>query len=507
MNTPIVRFLLCSIAALVIAFAVLVVPALSAPNIAVHHEITVTTTADEYNASGSGTGCSLREAIKSMNDLANFGGCTINVPAGLAPDQIFLPSGVYTLTILGSGEDLDVNGDLDIRRSMVISSTGPTAPIVRGDVDNEVWGDRIFHVLTGAVTMQRIVIREGNELSGVGGGGVRIENGQSLVLNDGQVNTSDAFIGGGIYNAGTLTLTNVTLSGSYNTSCSLLCGGGGIYNLGTAILTNVTITGSLGRYGGAIYNGGTLTLTESTLSGNDNTIYAGGAGGGLYNTNGTARLSNVSVVGNSTSGDAAGICNCFTGKLTLINSTINRNNSGGYGGGMVNYNSTLSMTNATVSGNTAINFGGGIELDGGVANLTNLTVSSNKANISTGGIYWTTGGTKALTNTIVANNVGGNCGPALGGSFNMSSDLTCNFGVDRDNRDLKLAPLAAYGGSTMTHMLKPGSPAIDFGTSDGCPSTDQRGLARPINGTCDVGAVERQLVDFSYWLNLPLILR
>lgn len=507
MNTSTVRFLLCTITALVIAFAVLVIPAWSAPDAVLHDEVTVTTTADEYNASGSGTGCSLREAIKSMNDLANFGGCTINVVAGPAPDQIFLPSGTFTLTLDSAGEDLDAVGDLDIRRSMVISATGATAPIVKGNPDNEVWGDRIFHILTGSVTIQGIVIREGNELGGIGGGGVRIESGQSLTLNDSQVNNSDAYIGGGIYNAGNMTLTNVILSRNYNTSCSSPCGGGGIYNLGTAILTNVTISGSVGRYGGAIYNGGTLTLTNSTLSGSDNTVYAGGAGGGLYNTNGTARLSNVTVVGNSTSGDAAGICNCFTGTLTLINSTINRNNSGGYGGGMVNYNSTLSMTNVTVSGNTAINFGGGIELDGGTANLTNVTVSSNKANISTGGIYWTTGGTKALTNTIVANNVGGNCGPTLGGSFNMSSDLTCNFGLDRDNRDVKLAPLANYGGSTLTFMLKPGSPAIDFGTNTGCPSADQRGLGRPVNSTCDVGAVERQPVDFSYWLNLPLILR
>ncbi len=512
MNTRIIRFLFGTTIALAIALLLLAVqvpmPVSSAqPPPGFHIETAVTTTTDEYDTSGSGMGCSLREAIKSMNDVTNFGGCVLSLVSGVGPDQVFLPSSTYTLTLNVAGEDLDVSGDLDVRRSMLISATGATPPIVRGDLDNEVWGDRIFHILTGTVTIQGIVIREGNELAGVGGGGLRIESGQSLTLNDGQVSISDAYIGGGIYNAGTLTLTNVTLNGNYNTSCSLSCGGGGIYNVGTATLTNVTLSGALSKYGGGIYNTGTLSLTNGIVRGNDNTIFPGGAGGGIYNNGGIATLADVTVSGNSAAGDAAGICNCFTGTLTLINTTISNNNAGGYGGGMANYNSTMTLTNVTFSGNFANYLGGGMELDGGMANLTNVTVSSNKANFSAGGIYWTTGGTKALTNTIVANNSGGNCGPSLGGSFNLSSDGTCGFGAGRDNISVMLAPLGNYGGPTLTYMLKPGSPAIDFGTNTGCPINDQRSKSRPVNGTCDVGAVERQPIDFSYWLNLPLIMK
>jgi hypothetical protein len=55
------------------------------------------------------------------------------------------------------------------------------------------------------------------------------------------------------------------------------------------------------------------------------------------------------------------------------------------------------------------------------------------------------------------------------------------------------------------HFIAPqnghGSPAIDFGTNTGCPSTDQPGAHRPIGTTCDVGAVEVG------YLFLPLILR
>ena len=59
--------------------------------------ITVTTTADEYNTSGAGTGCAVREAIQAANTNSAFGGC----PAGSSADVILLPAGTYTLTRTG----------------------------------------------------------------------------------------------------------------------------------------------------------------------------------------------------------------------------------------------------------------------------------------------------------------------------------------------------------------------------------------------------------------------
>ena len=49
--------------------------------------ITVTTTADEY---GAGAACSLREAVRTANDGANFGGCALS---GTQPFTISLPAG------------------------------------------------------------------------------------------------------------------------------------------------------------------------------------------------------------------------------------------------------------------------------------------------------------------------------------------------------------------------------------------------------------------------------
>jgi len=52
----------------------------------------------------------------------------------------------------------------------------------------------------------------------------------------------------------------------------------------------------------------------------------------------------------------------------------------------------------------------------------------------------------------------------------------------------------------------PARTAINHGANTGCPVTNQRGQPRPVNGVCDIGAVERQLVDFTV-VDLPLILR
>jgi len=90
--------------------------------------------------------------------------------------------------------------------------------------------------------------------------------------------------GGGIFNDGTLTLTNstVTLSSSTVSGPSAAARGGGIFNSysGTLTLTNSTVSGnSAGIRGGGVHNYGTLTLTSSTVSGN----MGGSQGPEVYN--------------------------------------------------------------------------------------------------------------------------------------------------------------------------------------------------------------------------------
>jgi hypothetical protein len=61
-----------------------------------------------------------------------------------------------------------------------------------------------------------------------------------------------------------------------------------------------------------------------------------------------------------------------------------------------------------------------------------------------------------------------------------------------------LGPLADNGGGTLTHVLLPGSPAIDAVPVVSCTvPTDQRGALRPVvqvshETPCDIGAFEVQ---------------
>src|SRR5712692_9745963 len=75
--------------------------------------------------------------------------------------------------------------------------------------------------------------------------------------------------------------------------------GGGIENAGTLTLTNSTVAASVASNGGGIYNqqGATLALAGTTVSQN----VAGRDGGGLANNGGTVQLSLSAVSGNKAS--------------------------------------------------------------------------------------------------------------------------------------------------------------------------------------------------------------
>jgi hypothetical protein len=76
------------------------------------------------------------------------------------------------------------------------------------------------------------------------------------------------------------------------------------------------------------------------------------------------------------------------------------------------------------------------------------------------------------------------------------SGATCHLAHSLSTVDPKLGSLKLNGGFTKTHALRPGSPAIDAGSNDRCPATDQRGVGRPRDGNgdgaaiCDIGAYE-----------------
>jgi len=171
-----------------------------------------------------------------------------------------------------------------------------------------------------------------------------------------------------VASTGDLSLDNVTLSNGVEYY------GGAVYNRGTITITNSTISGNKAVTGGGLLNatGGVLTIENSTVS--KNTAKAGGGG---VSTSGSLTLENSTISGNKGGDVGGGIYNRYYGTLTITNSTLsgNRSNSGG---GVINFAGTVTITNSTISGNTAARSGGGV-LSGGVLTLNKSLISGNKA--------------------------------------------------------------------------------------------------------------------------------
>ncbi len=220
--------------------------------------------------------------------------------------------------------------------------------------------------------------------------------------------------------------------------------------------------------------GTTVSVSGMTITGGDADT---GDGGGIL-SQGTLSLTDVAVQGSGAGSNGGGIEHNGGGTLTLTKVTLS-GNAANTGGGLDLSAATVIATNVTISGNRAV-FGGGLEVNngGGVATLTNVTITDNNASAhDTGGIN-NIGGTVNATRTIIAGNT-------EGVAFHTINGTNVNNLTDGDPL---LAPLAIYGGTTQTHALLPGSPAINAGGA--CAGTDQRGVARALGGSCDIGAFE-----------------
>ncbi len=262
--------------------------------------------------------------------------------------------------------------------------------------------------------------------------------------------------GGGIDNAGTMTVTNSTIADNSTTGV-YPGGGGGINNTGTMTVSNSTVdnnsaTGQnypLGD-GGGIDNTGTMTVSNSTI---DNNSAGWGDGGGIYNT-GTLTVTNSTVDNNSTPqstlgpdlssfASGGGIDN-ERGVLTLVDSQVSGNTSRATGGG-IQSSGTTTIVGCSITGNQAqANYfggggstlgdgmGGGLYVDSGALQLTDSTIQGNSVSGSSYSFIDTSGGNAFgggiyLTNataTITAATISDN--GALGGGGAVSDNYTWN---------------------------------------------------------------------------------
>ena len=426
-------------------------------------------------------GCSLVDAITAANTDQQTGAC----PAGSGADTIILPAGSTQLLTAGPSDFYGPTGLPAVSSAIVIDGNGST--IARDPQAPE------FRIL-GVGSAGHLVLQEttvtGGVISTFRGGG--IFNFGTLTLTDSTVSGNSADLAGGVNNYGTLTLTNSTVSGN-----SARQNGGGLRSAyGTLILTDSTVSGnSAANIGGGVSNYGTLILTDSTVSGNS-AGYGGGVGndGGPGN-NGVATLANSTVSGNSTRDDGGGVFNNSLGILTLANSTVS-GNSAGSGGGVRN-SGTLTLIDSTVSGNSAAGIGGGVRNYAGTVTLDQSLISGNSASSQGPEVHNSSG--EGGPGILITN------GFNLFGHDGMAGVDGVVSGAPGAGDVVPAVPLSAIldraladnGGPTRTHALVIGGPAIDAVPAASCATAgDQRGVTRPQNGDedanadCDSGAFE-----------------
>jgi hypothetical protein len=159
-----------------------------------------------------------------------------------------------------------------------------------------------------------------------------------------------------------VTLANMAITGGSGSLIKTKYGttdicGGGVLNLGNKLtVTDSIIQGNTAKFlGGGIYNVGTLNVLKSTISGN-----TAGYGGGFYNY-GATTVQASTISKNVAINMGGGSYSCCSSTTTLIDSKVLENAAKGTGGGGgIATQGTFYIKGAsTISGNTA-KTGGGI---------------------------------------------------------------------------------------------------------------------------------------------------
>ena len=390
--------------------------------------------------------CTLRAAIMETNAL--FGA-----------DEIILPAGTTNLSLAGANEDMAASGDLDLTES--ISITGLNANESFIDADGL---DRVIDVLVQPGTIVNITgLTIKNGLANLGsltdrvGGGVRTADGVELVLKDVVIDSNSATYGGGIYNQGNLSGTEVRF----------------IHN---------TVDG----FGGAIVNQGIGVMMHlNNCLFDDNSAGAAAAviiTADLNHARGQASLSHCSVINNNSTNSGIVLNNTNT-DFTISNSTFSDNQS------------------------SSVLFNDG----GSVFFIRNSTIINNQAT----GIAEVHFNDQFIfmSNTVLTQNtgtVGVNCSRNLtseGGNF--FGDLTgCAPTMHPSDmvslNDPVLTPLDTYLYPwRQVHWPRLNSPLLDAGIEDLCEPSDQLHMTRPNDSDfhgvskCTIGAVENTELIFA----------
>lgn len=513
----------------------------------------------EANASGAGATIILQSGTYSIlipgggENLGEFG--DLDIRRSLTIHGVF--PGPTILDGNGIDRVLDVwDGAVVTLNNLHITGGDPGAGSLPGTTSQHGGGIRVNdgHLILTNVHVYGNEAQLPNAQTPSNGGGIWVGQG-SLQMNGGSLfdNRATNGQGGALRLAGNAILDGVLIS--FNTSRDsgggILCAagsvvelenvelfgnsagasGGGVSSIGSLFLRDCRIeNNSADQSGGGIDSSGPLDVVRSRILGNIAGFGFGfGSGGGLNSGGGAAkRLVDTAIEGNHAMANGGGISNQTT--LDLIRCTVAGNQATtlppppGFvhgGGGIHNFSTAGSLTlfNCTVSGNQSpFGHGGGIANDSqGTTRISATTLTANSSphgNSLYNGADSGPGAEIHVIGSILddfapsANVVALVGSPVFDLGYTINSDGTgmspgpgSLHGTPGSPVSAQLGPLQDNGGHTWTHAPLTGSPAIDaFGACHDLAGNpipgDQRGVARPVDGTgngvavCDIGSFE-----------------
>jgi len=453
-------------------------------------------------------------------------------------------------TIVDEKDDSCTDGDCSLRDAVTTAVAGDTIRF------NVAFNSTITLNGTQIVLNKDLIIQgPGEALLTISGGALsrvfNVETGHTVHIARLTIADGAASDGGGIYNSGTLMITNCKFDHNVATNY-----GGGLYNVSdmSADLSDVTFTSNEASKGGGLYLDDDSVATFSTISFKNNAaiLHGGGMyiysanpslddvtfdtntaayGGGLYvRLSDNPTLTNVTFIKNTVSNRGGGMFNDNSDAPNLTDVTF-ESNSASYGGGMGNNNSHPNLTNVTFYDNSASTTGGGMVNDNSNPNLTNVTFSENISTGPSGGGMANFESSPILDNVTFYDNSSSSHGSGISnlttsnptirntiiwsdaapgstvyyhdaGSTPTVSDSLIQGGYPDGTNiiqdDPLLGTLSDNGGATETNPLQAGSNAIDAGNDANCPLTDQRGVERTYGQSCDIGAYEYEYTRESF---------
>jgi hypothetical protein len=301
----------------------------------------------------------------------------------------------------------------------------------------------------------------------------------------------------------TATVSGVTFTGGEAPANSFY-GGGGIFNAGTLTVANCVITGNSGEAGAGISNSGNLTVERSVVSDNSAEFSAGIANSPLAILN----ISGSTITNNVAQDLCGGIGN-YLGSVKISNSVISDNSAQSGGGGICDTRGsngtggTMTIMNSDISGNKAgSENGGGIMVYGGAltlvgSTLQNNTVGSSTAGFAAGGAVAENGSaTVNISGCLFAQNQaqsGTPYGEVDGGAvFALNygfSAATLNISDSTFIGNTASGAYAAYGGAVH----------VDYGVNVSVTATSFTGNTATAGGYVEGGAIDVEQSEFGFF--------